>query len=100
MTDQNRPVAINMSGIPVAGVGGLGLVAVAVLITIVLPAAWWLVLFGAAGGCVVGITLVLMRRRRCSSGPATIRTCCLEPRRPRKAAQSLRLHAGGRTSNS
>ena len=50
MAPRNRDVAINMSGISVGGVGGLGLVTVAGLMTYVFPQAWWLVLFGAVGG--------------------------------------------------
>jgi hypothetical protein len=54
---------INMSGIPVNGIGGLGLVAIAILTTIVLPEAWWLVLGGVLGGSVVGAAMVMTRRR-------------------------------------
>ena len=50
MAPEDRDVSINMSGISVAGVGGLGLVAVAALMTYVFPQAWWLEVFGAAGG--------------------------------------------------
>ena len=54
---------INMSGIPVNGIGGLGLVAIAVLITVALPEVWWLTLFGLLGGLVVGAAMVIARRR-------------------------------------
>lgn len=64
-----EPVTINMSGIPVAGVGGLGLVAVAVLMTVVIPQAWWLMLFGAVGA-LLGVAMVMVRRNRRSSGPS------------------------------
>ncbi len=42
MTQPERDVQINISAIPVAGVGGLGLVAIAALVAVVLPAvgAW------------------------------------------------------------
>jgi hypothetical protein len=40
MTLREDPAAINMSGISVSGVGGLGLVAVAAVMTWVLPQAW------------------------------------------------------------
>jgi hypothetical protein len=62
------PVRINMSGIPVDGIGGLGFVAVAVLITIVMPAAWWLFVSGLTGGIILGTALVLRRRRTGLSG--------------------------------
>ena len=70
MAPEDRDVSINMSGIPVSGVGGLGLVAVAGLITYVLPAAWWLVAFGAAGGTLLGIAIVAFRRHHVSTGPS------------------------------
>jgi len=70
MAPQDRDVTINMSGIPVAGVGGLGLVATVGLIMYVLPAAWWLVAFGAAGGTLLGIAVVAFRRHHVSSGPS------------------------------
>ncbi|MEO7192155.1 MAG: hypothetical protein ABI051_13975 [Vicinamibacterales bacterium] len=57
------PVEINMSGIPVNGIGGLGLLTVIVFITLVLPQAWWLTVVGVAGGIVLGTMLVLSRRR-------------------------------------
>ena len=63
MTQPERDVQINISGIPVAGVGGLGLVAIAVLVSVVMPAAGWLMLSGVAGGCLLGTVLVLARRR-------------------------------------
>ena len=61
---------INISGISVSGVGGLGLVAIAALTTWVLPQAWWLVAFGAAGGCMLGLAIVAFRRHHTSSGPS------------------------------
>ena len=70
MTREDPRADINMSGIPVAGIGGLGLVAVALVMTIVVPAAWWMLLFGALGGMVLGAALVLSRRGRRPSGPS------------------------------
>jgi hypothetical protein len=61
---------INMSGISVSGVGGLGLVAMAALVTWMLPQAWWLVAFGAAGGCVLGLAIVTFRRHHTPAGPS------------------------------
>lgn len=69
MAPQDRDVSINMSGIPVSGIGGLGLVAVAGLITYVLPQAWWLVAFGAIGGVALGCAMVVFRRHHIPSGP-------------------------------
>jgi hypothetical protein len=70
MTPRTRDVSINISGISVSGVGGLGLVAIAALTTVVLPAAWWLVVFGAVGGVFLGVALVLVGRHRTPSGPS------------------------------
>ena len=63
MTQPERDVQINISAIPVAGVGGLGLVAMAVLVSVVMPAAGWLMVSGVVGGCLLGALLVLARRR-------------------------------------
>lgn len=70
MRPTQRPVEVNMSGIPVNGIGGLGLVAVAALMTVVLPAAWWLLVVGASGGVVLGAAMVLARRHHVPSGPS------------------------------
>jgi hypothetical protein len=63
MTQPERDVQINISAIPVAGVGGLGLVAMAVLVSVMMPAAGWLMASGLLGGCLLGAVLVLARRR-------------------------------------
>lgn len=63
MSETDRPVQINISGIPVAGVGGLGLVAMAALVSYVMPAAWWTMVAGVLGGCVLATVLVFARRR-------------------------------------
>jgi hypothetical protein len=70
MSPENRDVSINISGIPVNGIGGLGLVAVAGLMTYVLPATWWFVAFGAVGGTLMGIAIVAFRRHHVSGGPS------------------------------
>jgi len=62
MTQPERDVQINISAIPVAGVGGLGLVAMAILVSVIMPAAGWLMVSGVAGGCLLGAVLVLARR--------------------------------------
>lgn len=64
------PSLINLSGINVRGVGGLGLLAVIVLMTLVMPETWWLVAIGLAGGIIVGIVLVRRRREAGLSGPS------------------------------
>jgi len=70
MSQPDRPVQINMSGIPVAGVGGLGLVAMAVLVSVFMPAAWWTMVFGLAGGCALAVALIVVRRRIDARAPS------------------------------
>ena len=65
--DIRRPVhskRINLSGSPVPGIGGLGLIALATLVTVVSPQVWWVVLFTMLAGFLFGAALVLVRRRR------------------------------------
>lgn len=62
------PATINLSGIKVRGVGGLGLLSLIMLVTIALPQAWFLVLAGMVGGGVLGAALVFRRRGRGLSG--------------------------------
>ena len=70
MTPEKRPVEINISGIPVAGVGGLGLVAMAVLVSVVRPEIGWMMVPALCGGVVTGVALVLARRVWKGSGPS------------------------------
>lgn len=63
------PATINLSGIKVRGIGGLGLLAIIGLITIVMPQAWFLVLTGLTGGVVIGVVAIVRRRNRGLSGP-------------------------------
>lgn len=69
MEQDERPVAINISAIPVAGVGGLGLVAMAVVVSVFFPAIGWMMAAGVACGVVLALALVAYRRRRDSRGP-------------------------------
>jgi hypothetical protein len=57
------PATMNLSGIKVKGIGGLGLIAMVVLVTLTMPAAWWLAAMGLAGGIILGVLLVIRRRR-------------------------------------
>lgn len=54
-----RPVSLSAS--PVSGVGGLGLVIFACLVTFVVPAAGWLLLGAALAGVVLGIVIIAWR---------------------------------------
>jgi hypothetical protein len=71
------PATINLSGTKVRGIGSLGLLSMIMLVTIVMPQAWFLVLTGLAGGIVVGIVLVRRRRDRGLSGPSDRRPLAL-----------------------
>lgn len=55
------PGLINMAHIPIAGIGGLGMVAAAVLVAVVLPEAGYSIAIGIAGGILLATTLVLWR---------------------------------------
>jgi hypothetical protein len=61
---------INMSGIQVAGAGGLGLLAVALVMTLYYPQAMWLLVIGSVGGTGVGAALVFYRRHHQVRGPS------------------------------
>jgi hypothetical protein len=65
MTDTDRS-NINMSSIPVAGVGGLGMMAVAAIMAYVLPEARAFAIAGIAGGIIVGSALIAYRRQSAS----------------------------------
>jgi hypothetical protein len=69
MATGDRDVSINISGIPVAGVGGLGLIAGAALIAYFLPALRPFVALGAVGGILLSIAIVAFRRHHVPSGP-------------------------------
>jgi hypothetical protein len=64
-TQPHRWRAINLTAAPRrSAAGGLGVVGLALLVTIVLPQAWWLLAIGAAGGIGVGAVLVIISRRQ------------------------------------
>lgn len=65
---QPRDARINISAIPVAGIGGLGMIFVAVVIAITVPLVRWVVLSGAVAGTLLGGALILIRRRRRARG--------------------------------
>lgn len=69
MAQDERPVSINMSAIPVAGLGGLGLVAMAVVVSVFFPAIGWMMAAGVTSGVLLGVVLVAVRRRWKASGP-------------------------------
>jgi hypothetical protein len=67
MRPDNRPWArtrtVNLTGSPLPGVGGLSLIILVGLMTIMSPQVWWVVLLTILAGVVFGLALVLVRRR-------------------------------------
>ena len=53
--------SVNLSASPVAGVGGVGLVILACLVTRVMPTAWSLLLASALAGCALGVVMIVVR---------------------------------------
>lgn len=64
MSIRFRPV--NLTASPLYGVGGLGLVALSLLVTLVVPGVWWLLLASSLAGALLGIVMIAMRRHRTS----------------------------------
>jgi hypothetical protein len=58
------PRHVNLTASPLPDVGGLGLVALVGLMTVVMPQAWWLVLAAAVLGAVLGVVLIAINRAR------------------------------------
>ena len=58
------PSDINISRIPVDGIGGLGLIAVAGGVAFAMPALRWVAIASLVGGIAVGLTLIGTRHRR------------------------------------
>ena len=100
MAPDERRVEINISGIPVAGVGGLGLVAMAVLVSVVMPAARSTMLAGLAGGVVLGAALIAARRVWKGSGPSGDDPKILFRELPAEAASRAVARREGRASDS
>jgi hypothetical protein len=55
---------INIARIPVSGIGGLGMVAAAMVVAIALPALRWLAIASLVGGTALGLTLIGARNRQ------------------------------------
>ena len=52
---------INLSASPVPGVGGLGLLVLCLLVTLVMPGAWWGLLGSTVAGVALGCALIARR---------------------------------------
>ena len=59
---------LNITASPITGVGGLGLVALGVIVAVTRPELFWLVAIGVAGGTLLGVAMVVSTRRRVASG--------------------------------
>jgi hypothetical protein len=62
---------INLTASPVPGIGGLGLVALGVLVAVVDPKAVWIFIPAVVGGVAFGVALLLVRRRPILAGRQT-----------------------------
>ena len=56
-----RPV--NMTASPIHGIGGLGLLALALVTALLVPGIWWVLLASALAGVALGIVMVARHRR-------------------------------------
>jgi hypothetical protein len=54
---------VNLSASPVSGVGGIGLVVLAFLVTIVAPGTWWMLLMSVCAGILMGIVLIAVHAK-------------------------------------
>jgi hypothetical protein len=61
MSLPERP-EINMSSIKVAGIGGLGMVAIVVIMALALPPVRWFVTLALAGGLLGGLAFIAFRK--------------------------------------
>ena len=59
-----RVEPVNLTASPLDGIGGLGIAALVLLMTLVMPAAWWLLLGSMLAGIVLGLVMVATRRSR------------------------------------
>ena len=66
-----EPRRINLTASPLPDIGGLGLVALGVLVALVRPEVWWIFLPAILGGVAFGLTMAIIRRRAILSSPAT-----------------------------
>ncbi len=55
---------VNLTASPLNGIGGLGIAALALLTTLVMPAAWWLLLGSLLGGVGLGVVMIAAHRGR------------------------------------
>lgn len=63
--------AINLTASPIYGIGGLGLVALAVMIALASPQSLWILLAIVVNGMLLGVLWALIQRRRNRPGRAS-----------------------------
>lgn len=63
MTHEPCRADINISRIPVAGIGGIGMIVVAVAMAATFPLTRWVLLLGVGGGVLLACAMILLRRR-------------------------------------
>lgn len=54
----------NLTASPLYGIGGLGLVALSLLVALVVPGLWWVLLASALAGVALGIVMIARHERR------------------------------------
>jgi hypothetical protein len=55
---------VNLTASPVHGVGGLGIVALSLLVTVIVPGLWGVLVGSTLAGLALGVLLIVLRRRR------------------------------------
>jgi hypothetical protein len=55
---------VNVAASPLHGIGGLGIAALALMMTLVMPAGWWLLLGSMLAGVVLAVVLIATHRNR------------------------------------
>jgi hypothetical protein len=55
---------VNLTASPLNGIGGLGIATLALVMTLVMPGAWWLLLGSMLAGIVLGVVLIAAHRSR------------------------------------
>ena len=64
-------ISINSSTIPVEGIGGIGMLALAAIMAAAFPIAMWLLAGGLLGGAAVATVRLVMHRTRHLGAPRT-----------------------------
>jgi hypothetical protein len=71
--------SVNLSASPLSGVGGLGLLVLALHVTVVAPGTWWVLLGSALAGVLIGIALITMHAKS-PQGATTIESLSIRTR--------------------